>query len=249
MCCSRVAGTSCALLWMVAGVFAQETSATEGSVTKPAKPEETNVAAPIDKRILGVLPNYRTADGTVPYQPLSARRKWYIGLKDSTDYPVFPLSASFAALYQLEDANPSYGQGLKGYAKRFGGAYADQAIGNIMAESLFPILLKEDPRYFRVGPGTKGRFGYAITRIFVTRTDSGGKRFNFSELLGNATTVAISNAYSPDSRTATDNVIKLGQQLATDAFSNILKEYWPDIKRKMFKKKYAAQPVAGAPGR
>ena len=127
-----------------------------------------------NNRVFGVLPNYRTADGNLPFQPISSRRKMYIALKDSTDWPVIPTSAAFAALYQLENQNPSFGQGMEGYAKRFAGAYGDQAIGNLMTEGLMPSLFHQDPRYFRLGHGrTMSRLGYAATRIFVCKSDAG----------------------------------------------------------------------------
>jgi hypothetical protein len=196
---------------------------------------------PIDKRIFGVLPNYRTADGSVPFTPITAKRKFYIASKDSFDYPVYLTSALFAGLYQLENQNPSFGQGVKGYAKRLASSYADQAIGNMMTEAIFPSLLHEDPRYFRIGAGggTKWhRAGYALTRVFVVRTDKGKSDFNYSEWLGNSTAVAISNLYYPsDTHNVSDNVEKLGVAVATDAFSQVLKEFWPDIKHKLFTKK------------
>jgi hypothetical protein len=112
----------------------------------------------------------------------------------------------------------------------------------MMTEAIFPSLLREDPRYFRRGQGDKwSRMRYAATRIFITRTDAGRSRFNFSEVAGNATTVAISNAYYPDTRTVADNVQKLSIQLATDMFSNVLKEFWPDIKRKLVRKQHREQ--------
>src|SRR5882762_3801961 len=155
-----------------------------------------------EKRIFGVLPNYRTADGSRPFQPISTRRKFTIAYKDSFDWPVYLTSGAFASRYRLEDQNPSFGQGLKGYAKRYAGAYGDQAIGNMMTEAIFPSLLREDPRYFRRGEGGKwSRIGYAMSRIIVTRTDAGRSRFNFSELVGNSAAVTISNAYYPDTRT------------------------------------------------
>ncbi len=226
----------CLLIFVPTTILAQESSSVPKATTEPAAASNEE---PIDKqRVLGVLPNYRTADGTVPFEPLTAKRKLYIGFKDSTDYPVYPYTAVFAALYQLENSNPSFGQGMKGYARRYGTTYGDQVIGNMLTESLFPILLKEDPRYFRLVTGTaKARLAYAATRIFVTKTDAGNTRFNFSEVLGNAAAVAISNAYLPDSRNARDNILKYGQQLGVDAFSNVLKEFWPDIKRRYFSKK------------
>jgi len=192
---------------------------------------------PGGKRVFGVLPNYRTADGSAPFMPISAKFKLTIAAKDSFDYPLVLLAAAFAGLGQLEDQHHQFGQGLAGFGRRLGTSYADQAIGNMMTEGFMPILLHEDPRYFRRGSGSKwGRTGYAVSRIFVTRTDSGGTRFNFSEWLGNATGVAISNLYYTDQRDFSDNATKLLEQCGTDAVSQILKEFWPDIKHRFFQK-------------
>jgi hypothetical protein len=203
----------------------------------PAETSPSGTVPAIDKRIFGVLPNYRTAEDNGNYEPLTAKQKFRIAYKDSFDWPVFMVSAAFASLYQLEDSNPSFGQGLQGYAKRYATSYADQSIGNIFTEGLFPSLLHEDPRYFRHPSGSKkSRVLYAASRILITRTDSGANRFNYSELIGNSVATGLSNFYYPESRTFNDNIEKLGVQLATDAFSNVLKEFWPDIKRKWFKK-------------
>lgn len=234
-----------ALAVLPALVFAQSDDSNE--VTAPeVTPAETPAVPqagtePIDKRIFGVLPNYRTADGSAPFVPITAKHKFYIASKDSFDYPVYLTSALFAGLYQLENQNPSFGQGVEGYGKRLASSYADQAIGNMMTEAIFPSLLHEDPRYFRIGAGggsTWHRVSYALTRVFVVRTDKGKWDFNYSEWLGNGATVAISNLYYPaDTRNIADNVQKLGIQVGTDAFSQVMKEFWPDIKRKLSKKK------------
>jgi hypothetical protein len=228
---------ACAL----APAFAQESTGPETAASSPpVGPSETIakppvVQAPPDKRVFGVLPNYRTANETAVYTPISTRHKFVIACKDSFDYPLMLTAGAFAGLGQLSNQNPSFGQGMAGYARRWGTAYGDQAIGNMMTEGIFPAFLHEDPRYFRRGYGSaKSRTFYALTRVFVTRTDNGGKRFNFSEVLGNATGVAISNAYYPEGRTVSNNVSKLGEQIGTDAISQVLKEFWPDIKRKLF---------------
>jgi len=219
---------------------AQAADSTE-SIAPQTPPAEPPQAPQIDKRIFGVLPNYRTADGSAPFAPITTKRKFYIASKDSFDYPVYLLSGAFAALYQWEDQDPSFGQGLKGYGKRIAASYGDQAIGNLMTEAIFPSLLHEDPRYFRMGADggrTWRRTRYAITRVFVVRTDKGAWDFNYSEWLGNGATVALSNLYYPaDTRNVTDNVQKLGLQIGTDAISQVLKEFWPDWKRKLSKKK------------
>lgn len=225
--------------------FAQQLESTPAAQDQPVSAGVDN-ASPVepvqprsapDKRVFGVLPNYRTANETGTYTPITASQKLAIGAKDSFDYPLLILGAGLAGLGQLTNQNSSFGQGMAGYARRFGTAYADQAVGNMMTEAIFPSLLHEDPRYFRRATGSKwSRTGYALTRIFVTRTDSGGQRFNYSEVLGNATSAAISTSYYPDNRTVGASVAKLGSQLATDAISQVLKEFWPDIKQKFFRR-------------
>jgi hypothetical protein len=196
-----------------------------------------------DKRVFGVLPNYRTVQDTGDVDPIPSRRKMWIAAKDSFDYPIWVTAAGFAGLYQMDNQNPSFGQGGKGYFRRYGTSLADQVMGNMLTEGALPVLLHEDPRYFRRGTGSKkARMWYSATRIFVTRTDSGSNRINISELLGNSIAVGVSNAYYPDSRDLSDNLQKLGLQLGTDAFSNVLKEFWPDIKHRFFEKHSAPQP-------
>ena len=209
---------------------------------------ETAVQAPAeDKRIFGVLPNNRTTEASIPFHAITAKQKMTIAFKDSFDLPVYPTAGLFAALYQIENQNPSFGQGMSGYAKRFASAYGDQMIGNMMTEGIIPSVFHQDPRYFRLGQGsTKSRAWYALTRIFVARMDSGRNFFNFSEWGGNATAVAIANAYYPDTRNVNDNVQKLLIACSTDAFSNVLKEFWPDIKRRLFKKKHHEDSAAPA---
>ena len=223
--------------------FAQDTGAdaavTSAATAAPAASGVAPVIAvePVDKRILGVLPNYRTVQDTGHVAPIPAKRKLWIASKDSFDYPIWLLAAGFAGMYQLQNEEPSFGQGVKGYFKRYGTSFVDQSMGNMLTEGVFPSLLHEDPRYFRQGTGGAWhRAGYALTRIFVTRTDAGTKRFNFSEFIGNSIVVGVSNSYYPDDRTVGDNLQKLGLQLGTDALSNLMKEFWPDVKRRFLQR-------------
>ena len=205
-------------------------------VDPPAiQPGQTETAPPPDKRVFGVLPNYRTANESAVYTPITAKQKFSIAAKDSFDYPLVGLAAFIAAYGQLDNSHPEFGQGWAGYGRRVGTTYADQAIGNMLTEGIFPSLLHEDPRYFRRGYGSVwSRTFYAASRVLVTKTDAGGTRFNFSEVVGNGVGTAISNAYYPDDHTVGDNVEKLGEQIGIDAVSQVLKEFWPDIKRKLF---------------
>jgi hypothetical protein len=211
------------------------TPAAVGPGQPAAAPETPGTEAPVkeDKRVFGVLPNYRTAEETAIYTPITSKQKLTIATKDTIDYPLFLLGGAFAGLAQVFDQHPLFGQGVVGFAHRYGTAYADQAIGNYMTEGFLPVLFHEDPRYFRRGHGPKwGRAGYAASRIFVTKADSGKTTFNFAEVVGNSIAAGVGNAYYPGETHLLDNVSRLGQDLATDAISQVLKEFWPDIKKR-----------------
>jgi hypothetical protein len=187
-----------------------------------------------DKRILWFFTNHRTTDDPGALPKLTPRGKLGIAFGDATDRAIFLQTAFISGLGQATNANPLFGQGIEGYARRFGTTYADFAVENMMTEGIFPTLLHQDPRYFRRREGTgRSRLGYAISRLVITRTDSGRNQFNFSEVVGGATSLAISNAYYPDGRSVGNNMGRYALQLGFDAASNVLKEFWPDLKRKL----------------
>jgi len=189
------------------------------------------------KRIFGIIPNYRTSPTLKDYKPLTVGEKFKIASQDAFDRGSVALAAAFAGEGQITNSSPSFGQGAAGYARYFGTAYADVAIGDFMTEAIYPSLLHQDPRYFRRGTGSGlSRLGYAMGQIFWTHTDAGGSQFNFSEIVGNSTAVAISNAYYPDNRDVPNAVTRLGTQVGIDMLSNVLKEFWPDLSRKFARK-------------
>ena len=216
----------------------QEISQIEPTQAYPhPKPESNDASEHESRHILGVIPNYKTSPNFDHYEPLTSREKFKIASEDSLDPGTFALSAVFGGLGQVTDANKSFGQGAAGFGRYFGASYGDLLIGNYMSEAVFPSILHQDSRYFRRGTGGGySRFAYAISQIFCTHSDSGGTQFNYSEWLGNATAVAISNAYYPDHRSAGSSISKLGMQIGLDAVGNVLKEFWPDLQRKFSKK-------------
>jgi hypothetical protein len=152
------------------------------------------------------------------------------------------LGAAFGGYGQLTKSSPSFGQGVGGFARYFAASTGDFMIGDYMTEAVFPILLHQDPRYFRKGTGTRwSRLGYAMGQIFITHGDNAKREINFSEVVGNSAAVAISEAYYPDNRNVSDAVTGLGEQLGVDMASNVLKEFYPDIERFFSRKRHAGQ--------
>ena len=159
-------------------------------------PRGTNPADPEQKRIFGIIPNFRTSPSLSDYKPLTPAQKFKIASQDSFDRGTFVLAMVFAGESQLTNSNPSFGHGAAAYGRYLGTAYADFVIGDFMTEGIYPSLIHQDPRYFRRGSGSGlSRLAYSAGQIFRTRTDAGGTQFNYSEILGNATAVAISNAF------------------------------------------------------
>jgi len=216
----------------------------------PAKPGESSGTS--NDRLFFTLPNFLTLENSGKVPPLTTKQKYAVVLRGSFDYVQVPWYGFLSGISQWEDSEPGFGQGAAGFGKRFGAAFADGTIENFMTGAIFPSLLHEDPRYFQSGKGSFGRRTfYAISRNVITRTDSGKSHFNYSEVVGGALSAAISTyAYHPKSQlfpTTTpgqyrfipsdrtlENTAKVwGTQFGYDAMTLVVKEFWPDIRRKM----------------
>ena len=196
-------------------------------------PAPATVQEQLPRRLFGVIPNYRSHPSFREAKPLTAKEKFRLAARDSFDPGTFLLAGAIAGIRQARDSSPSYGQGMAGYGRYYGGAFGDLVIGDMMTTAVFPSLLHQDPRYFSQGTGsTWSRLQYAVGQIFVTHGDNRKTQFNYSEIFGNATAVAISNAYDPDNRTAADAAEGLGFQLGLDMAGNIMKEFVPDVYRR-----------------
>ncbi len=161
--------------------------------------------------------------------------KFRLFLGDTLD-PVSFLSAGFnAGVDQMEDSDPSYGQGAAGYGKRFAAEYAGLATGNFFSGFVYPAIFGEDPRYYRLREGTtKQRLLHAVGHTVLAHRDDGTRMFNFSEWLGTTTGVVLSNTYHPDnSRAFLPNARTVVYSVATDMGFDILREFWPEIAKSL----------------
>ena len=189
-------------------------------------------------RLFFVLPNFLTLE-TAQASPLSPHEKFKVVTHSSFDYVEYPWYALLAGISQAENSEPGYGQGSAGYAKRYGAAFADGTIESFMTGAILPSLLRQDPRYFQLGQGSfLHRAGYSVSRLVVTRTDSGQAQFNFSETLGSALAAGISTySYHPTLDRNLPNTANVwATQVGYDALTIVAKEFWPDIRRKLRKK-------------
>jgi hypothetical protein len=192
------------------------------------------------KRILWIIPNYRAVSANTHLPPLTFKGELWLATQDTFDYSYFILVAGLAGIDMASKSQPAFGQGAEGYGKYYWHNFADGGIENYMTEAIVPVLTREDPRYYTMGKGGfVKRTGYAVTRLFITRTNSGKSTFNLSEIVGAGAAAGIGNTYYPaQSNPWVRTYQRWGTQVGLDGVFNTLKEFWPDINQAVFKGKY-----------
>ena len=209
-----------------------------------SNPESSNASpmpnAPSEVKVRGAV------DHDAPFAPLTPRQKFIVATQRTTHGSIFLLSGVQAGFSQTADRPQGYGQGADGYGRRYGAALANNLSYDFFGRFVFPVMLKQDPRYFRASSGSAGtRLRYAVSRILVTRSDSGGHTFNSSQILGVLFSSALANAYYPeDDRDAAGTFSRAGARLAWSAAGNVLREFWPDLRRKLKHQKAALAPAS-----
>ncbi|HXE90897.1 MAG TPA: hypothetical protein VNK82_08045 [Terriglobales bacterium] len=190
-------------------------------------------------------------DRDAPFAPLTPRQKFTVATLRTTRGSVFLLSGLQAGFSQAIDRPEGFGQGADGYGRRYGAALANNLSFDFFGRFAFPGLLHQDPRYFRAGSGSAGsRLKYSVSRTFVTRTDSGDETFNSSQVLGSLFSSALANAYYPEEdRDAAGTFSRAGARLAWAAAGNVLREFWPEIRRKLRRGNKPAASLAGPSSR
>jgi hypothetical protein len=206
-----------------------------GDENKKETEEETQT-----KRMFWVVPNFAAVSANTQLPPLSTREKFSLASHDAIlDYSSFTWAGVLAGQALLLNSDPELGRGAAGYGRYYWRAFADGVSGAYFTEAIVPALTHEDPRYYTLGHGGFWRrTWYSLSRTFVTKTDSGGMEFNWSEVGGNACVAALSNAYyPPQERGASQTLRDWGTQMESAALNNIVKEFWPDIRRKVLRQK------------
>jgi hypothetical protein len=191
------------------------------------------------QRVAGVMASFNTTTNRNAL-PLSPGQKFELFFKSETDPWPFVLSGIVAGFNQASNAEPQWGQGAQGYAKRFGASYSDSFIGNFFGNAVLTSVLHEDPRYFQKGTGSKlSRFLWAATSTVWCKRDKGGWGPNYANVGGNMIGAAIARAYYPASERTVNDTISDGLTVSAEGIvgSEII-EFWPDLARH-YKRKQA----------
>ncbi len=184
------------------------------------------------QRVFAVMATFNTT-ANKDAVPLSTGEKYQLFFKSATDPWPFVLTAFGAGIDQAENSFPEYGQGVEGYAKRYGAAYADYFTGNLLGNAVFASWWKEDPRYFQKGTGSyTRRILWAASGTVWCKRDSGTWGPNYANVIGNLVGAAISNVYYPaPERTVSDTVSRGFTVTAQAIIGSEIIEFWPDMVR------------------
>jgi len=223
---------------------------TDGKSTVPDAPTpKTNPADPTtadnqygkqSKRILWIVPNYRAVSANTKLPPLTFKEELWLATQDTFDYSDFILVGAIGGISMAGNSQPSFEQGAAGYGRYYWHVFVDGAIENYMTEAIVPAVTREDPRYYTLGKGGfVKRTGYAVSRLLITRTNSGKSTVNLSEIVGAGAASGISNVYYPVQYNPwVKTYQRWGTEVGLDGIFNIFKEFWPDVNQAVFHGKY-----------
>jgi hypothetical protein len=211
-------------------------------VTTPAaqsSPQDSSLEGKQTKRILFIVPNFRSVSVDAHLPPQSFKGKFVGATEDSFDYSSFVFAGMLAGVAQAENSYPEFHQGAAGFGRYFWHTFADQTDENYQVEFVFPTLLRQDPRYYTLGHGGfVKRTVYSFGRVLITRTDAGHETFNSSEIVGAGAAAGISDLYYPSQeRTWTKTGQRWLLNVSLDGATFIFKEFWPDLNSRFFHEK------------
>ena len=171
-----------------------------------------------------------------PLCSLEPKDKFILFIYDNFD-PLSFLTAGFnAGLDQAHDQDPTFGQGVEGYGKRFGANFAGQTSQRFFTDFAYTAIFSEDPRYYRLAHGSGEKpILHAVGHTFLAHRDNGKHMFNFSEWLGTTSAVALSNTtYHPSNEGGFAPAARqVGYAVVTDMGFDVLREFWPEIACKL----------------
>jgi len=197
------------------------------------------VEAAEQQRLFGVLPNFYSSY-VWDAAPLTAKLKFKLALRSASDPVTFVASGFLAGAQQAANTFPGYGQEAGGYFKRFGAAYGDDVISRMLGSAVLPSLLRQDPRYFYKGSGTKrARVLYALAAAVVCKGDNGHWQPNYSYVGGSLAAGGIANLYHPARNRGVSLTFRnFGIDTGGHALDNLMREF-------VFKRLTTKTPAGG----
>jgi hypothetical protein len=227
----------CILLCLSALARAQEVALAD-LPQDPAPQQDTSATPPAapEKAHGGIFSNYGSVSVNDKLPPQTAGEKFKMAIKDDFGPSTFVIRAAVAGIDEARDSIPEFHQGGAGYGRYYWHSLVDSVVENTLVEGIVPVITHEDTRYYRMGSGgVVKRTAYALKRVVVIRSDSGGNNFNISEIVGAGAGAGISNLYYPRSqRTFGNTAESWGMNVGIDGATFVVREFLPDVMHALF---------------
>jgi hypothetical protein len=182
-----------------------------------------------------ILRTYPTRE---EWAPLTPGQKFQVFVHHTYAPQTFASAAVDSIRYKIAGDDPHYEHGFPGFAQHYAVELATSESDVFFERFLVPTLLRQDPRYFRAPslPFFK-RVLYSMTRVVITRADDGSDTFNYSRVMGGAASQALSDIYVPGQKQGLQPIgNRVIFDMARDAGFNLLHEFWPDVRHKLFRR-------------
>jgi hypothetical protein len=165
--------------------------------------------------------------------PLTPRQKGKLAFRNTIDPFNFTTIAVFSAISVASDPGSAYGPGVPGFARNFGVAYCETAVGQFFGTFLIPSIAHQDPHYHRMPNASYvRRTVHAITEVVWAQGDYGVGMPNYSTLIGTGISDALGDLYVPGRDTSLGaTAARYATAIATDPIDNFITEFLPDVAR------------------
>lgn len=148
-----------------------------------------------------------------------------------------------AVIQQVHDWPAQWGRDRLGFEKRVGSLYGQFVVG-VLIEDGVKSIHHEDTKYRRRGYGNFfRRTGYVIVHTVLARNDRGNLTMAYSMPANAYGSWAIATLWSPREFRNAESIFEWGTAgVGVVAGTNLLREFWPDLKSVFRKKKGPGLP-------
>lgn len=211
------------LVTCISCAWSQEPEKPDAPAAKPQGPPEQN---------LKIIP------AQAPYEPLSGKQRVEWAASQTFGLESLLVGGWTAAIGTAKDKPEEYGPHWDGFAKRYGMRFTGIAASNTIEAGL-GALWGEDPRYVRnQNLPFKKRIGNVFLYSFAARNREGKLMPAYARYIAIPGNNFLSNTWRVSSEATTNQALaRTGYGVLAEVAGNAWSEFWPDVKRIVFRRK------------
>ena len=207
-----------------------QTASTSAPSSTPAVEEQRLKVNPITGLALAPQSNYT---------PLTASERWklYLEMTYASAGPYFSPVINALLLDQANDTPRQWGRGFPGFGRRLASRGGNAVLQGTFQAPL-AALLHEDVRYVPTSRHSVPRRAlHAVLYSFLTYNNQGHTTLNIANLAAFYASTAVTTAWIPGIKNTASYTFSNGsEQVALSFPLNVAQEFWPEIRRHIFRR-------------